>query len=110
MRPFTLPDLGEGLREAQIVSWHAGVGDHVVADQPLVSVETDKAVVEVPSPWSGRLARLHGKGGYPVAVGTPLAGADTYAHGYACRRPACFAPSPGARAERRRRRGRNLVL
>jgi pyruvate dehydrogenase E2 component (dihydrolipoamide acetyltransferase) len=39
---FTLPDLGEGLQEAEIVAWHVGVGDHVVTDQPLVSVETDR--------------------------------------------------------------------
>ena len=45
MKTFDLPDLGEGLQEAEIVSWHVGAGDHVVADQPLVSVETDKAVV-----------------------------------------------------------------
>ena len=50
MRTFNLPDLGEGLQEAEIVSWHVSPGDQVVADQPLVSVETDKAVVEVPSP------------------------------------------------------------
>src|SRR5262245_33144893 len=49
MRQFLLPDLGEGLEEAEIVAWHVTEGDHVVADQPLVSVETDKAVVEVPS-------------------------------------------------------------
>ena len=50
MRQFMLPDLGEGLEEAEIVAWHVNEGDHVVADQPLVSVETDKAVVEIPSP------------------------------------------------------------
>ena len=50
MRQFLLPDLGEGLEEAEIVAWHVNEGDHVVTDQPLVSVETDKAVVEVPSP------------------------------------------------------------
>ena len=55
---FILPDLGEGLREAEIVAWHVAEGDHVVADQPLVSVETDKAVVEIPSPRAGRIARL----------------------------------------------------
>ena len=48
MTTFRLPDVGEGLREAEIVAWHVGPGDHVVADQPLVSVETDKAVVEIP--------------------------------------------------------------
>jgi hypothetical protein len=55
MRQFNLPDLGEGLEEAEIVTWFVNEGDNVVADQPLVSVETDKAVVEVPSPWSGRM-------------------------------------------------------
>ena len=58
MTAFALPDLGEGLQEAEIVAWHVAEGDHVVADQPLVSVETEKAVVEIPSPRSGRIARL----------------------------------------------------
>jgi pyruvate dehydrogenase E2 component (dihydrolipoamide acetyltransferase) len=69
---FKLPDLGEGLAEAEIIAWHVGVGDHVVTDQPLVSVETDKAVVEVPSPLSGHIATLHGESGDVVAVGAPL--------------------------------------
>jgi 2-oxoisovalerate dehydrogenase E2 component (dihydrolipoyl transacylase) len=72
MRPFMLPDLGEGLEEAEIVAWHVNEGDHVVVDQPLVSVETDKAVVEVPSPWSGRIAHLFGGKGDLVKVGAPL--------------------------------------
>ena len=72
MRQFMLPDLGEGLEEAEIVSWHVNEGDHVVTDQPLVSVETDKAVVEVPSPWSGRIARVFGTKGDLVKVGAPL--------------------------------------
>src|SRR6202011_5021128 len=58
MRQFNLPDLGEGLEEAEIVAWYVNEGDHIVADQPLVSVETDKAVVEVPSPHRGSIARL----------------------------------------------------
>ncbi len=62
MRQFMLPDLGEGLEEAEIVTWHVNEGDHVVTDQPLVSVETDKAVVEVPSPYSGRIVRVFGAG------------------------------------------------
>ena len=69
---FTLPDLGEGLQEAEIVSWHVTEGDHVVTDQPLVAVETDKAVVEIPSPRSARVVRLHGGAGDRVAVGEPL--------------------------------------
>src|SRR5262245_15755226 len=72
MRQFILPDLGEGLEEAEIVTWHVNEGDHVVVDQPLVSVETDKAVVEVPSPRSGRIARLFGAKGDLVKVGAPL--------------------------------------
>ena len=63
MTTFNLPDLGEGLQEAEIIAWQVGVGDHVVADQPLVSVETDKAVVEVPSPGAGRIAALRGAPG-----------------------------------------------
>ena len=69
---FQLPDLGEGLQEAEIVAWHVHVGDHVVTDQPLVSVETDKAVVEVPSPRSGHIAVLHGEAGDMVQVGEKL--------------------------------------
>ncbi len=72
MITFRLPDLGEGLEEAEIVAWHVAVGDHVVADQPLLSVETDKAVVEVPAPHAGRIVALHGAPGTIVKVGEPL--------------------------------------
>ncbi len=72
MSTFTLPDLGEGLQEAEIVAWHVADGEHVVADQPLVSVETDKAVVEIPSPRSGRIACLHGAPGDIVKIGAAL--------------------------------------
>jgi len=58
MRTFKLPDLGEGLQEAEIVAWHVKPGDSVAADQPLLSVETAKAIVEIPSPFSGQVARL----------------------------------------------------
>ena len=63
MRQFLLPDLGEGLEEAEIVTWHVNEGDNVVVDQPLVSVETDKAVVEVGCSlvraiWSKSVLRL----------------------------------------------------
>ena len=73
MNTFRLPDLGEGLQEATIVSWRVSVGDHVVADQPLVDVETAKAVVEVPSPWSGIVTRLFGAIGAQIPVGAVLA-------------------------------------
>jgi pyruvate dehydrogenase E2 component (dihydrolipoamide acetyltransferase) len=72
MNAFTLPDLGEGLREAEVVAWHVAEGDHVVVDQPLVSVETEKAVVEIPSPRSGHIARLLARPGDVVRVGAPL--------------------------------------
>jgi pyruvate dehydrogenase E2 component (dihydrolipoamide acetyltransferase) len=72
MRQFMLPDLGEGLEEAEIVAWYVNEGDHVVTDQPLVSVETDKAVVESPSPSNGRIAHVFGTKGDIVKVGMPL--------------------------------------
>ncbi len=72
MSTFLLPDLGEGLAEAEIVSWHVSVGDHVVTDQPLVAVETDKAVVEIPAPHSGRVTRLCAEVGAWVQAGDPL--------------------------------------
>ena len=72
MSVFHLPDLGEGLQEAEIVTWHVGEGDHVVADQPLVSVETDKAVVEIPAPYAGLVAKLHGAPGDIVQTGSSL--------------------------------------
>ncbi len=72
MPDFLLPDLGEGLTEAEIVSWLVDVGDEVRADQPVVEVETAKAVVEVPVPFSGRVTALHGRPGQSLAVGRPL--------------------------------------
>lgn len=72
MTVFNLPDLGEGLHEAELVAWHVAAGDHVVADQPLASVETDKAVVEIPSPRSGHVARLCAKPGERMKTGQPL--------------------------------------
>jgi 2-oxoisovalerate dehydrogenase E2 component (dihydrolipoyl transacylase) len=80
MKTFTLPDLGEGLKEAEIVSWHVGEGDHVVADQPLVAVETEKAVVEVPSPQAGRILKLFAKPGDRVGVGASLVAFEENGH------------------------------
>lgn len=73
---FNLPDLGEGLPEAEIVAWHVGVGERVEVDQPLLSVETAKAVVDVPSPYSGNIVRLHAKAGDTVETGKPLVDFD----------------------------------
>ncbi|MEO0973385.1 MAG: biotin/lipoyl-containing protein, partial [Pseudomonadota bacterium] len=59
MKTFNLPDLGEGLPEAEIVKWHVSEGQTVSADSLMVSVETAKAVVDVPSPYTGTIAKLH---------------------------------------------------
>jgi len=72
MPAFVLPDLGEGLTEAEIVSWHVQVGDTVAVDQDVVEVETAKAVVEIPVPFAGRVAELHASPGDLLAVGAPL--------------------------------------
>ncbi|GAA2775674.1 dihydrolipoamide acetyltransferase family protein [Saccharopolyspora taberi] len=72
MADFALPDLGEGLTEAEIVNWLVAVGDEVAVDQPVAEVETAKAVVEVPCPYAGVVRALHGKQGDTIAVGAPL--------------------------------------
>ena len=71
-RVFTMPDLGEGLEEGRIVEWLVRAGDQVALNQPLVEVETAKAAVEIPSPFAGRVATLHGEEGNDVPVGEPL--------------------------------------
>ncbi len=77
MKTFNLPDLGEGLPEAEIVTWHVKVGDTVTVDQPMLSVETAKAVVEVPAPYSGTVAKLYAGDGDIVETGKPLIDIDT---------------------------------
>jgi len=72
MPEFLLPDLGEGLTEAEIVRWLVEVGDEVAVDQPVVEVETAKAAVEVPGPFAGVVTARHGDAGQTVAVGAPL--------------------------------------
>lgn len=73
MKTFMLPDLGEGLPEAEIVAWHVKEGDKINVDEPLLSVETAKAVVEVPSPFTGTVVKLHAAEGGIVETGKPLA-------------------------------------
>ncbi len=72
MTVFKLPDLGEGLSEAEILRWHVQVGQHVEVDAPMLSVETAKAVVEVPAPLSGTITALHGQPGDRIETGAPL--------------------------------------
>lgn len=69
---FRLPDVGEGLTEAEIVTWHVQVGDDVVVNQVVASIETAKAIVELPSPFAGRVHCLHVEQGSLVPVGTPI--------------------------------------
>src|SRR5213594_1186129 len=71
-RPFLLPDLGEGLTEAEIVSVLVHEGDVIREDAPLLEVETDKAQVEIPSPMSGRVEKIHVQPGQTVKVGAVL--------------------------------------
>ncbi|MDT0303347.1 dihydrolipoamide acetyltransferase family protein [Streptomonospora wellingtoniae] len=88
---FLLPDLGEGLADAEIVEWLVSVGDPVAVDQPVAEVETAKAAVQVPCPFSGTVAELHGAPGDTVAVGSPLVGVRTAAE-------STGAADPGERA------------
>jgi 2-oxoisovalerate dehydrogenase E2 component (dihydrolipoyl transacylase) len=72
-RIFLLPDLGEGLPDAEIVAWAVAVGESVTLDAPLVSMETAKAVVDVPAPFSGVLVKIFGNAGDVITTGQPLA-------------------------------------
>jgi 2-oxoisovalerate dehydrogenase E2 component (dihydrolipoyl transacylase) len=74
---FKLPDLGEGVVEAEIVAWHVRAGEEVGVDQPLVDVMTDKATVTIPSGLVGRVVRTHGSVGETVAVGAELVSFET---------------------------------
>ena len=105
MPAFLLPDLGEGLTEAEIVAWHVRAGDTVTVDQRVAEVETAKAVVEVPVPFAGRVTELHGTVGDVVAVGST---AD-HGRGRAGRVPARRGTPEAENAEvegRLKRRGR----
>lgn len=69
---FRLPDVGEGIAEAEIAAWHVAVGDQVDEDRTLVDVMTDKATVDMTSPVSGKVVAIHGAIGDRVPVGSPL--------------------------------------
>ncbi len=71
-RTFLLPDLGEGLAEAEVLEWTVAVGDSVTHDQPVVEVETAKSVVALPTPFAGTVTALHCRAGEIVEVGAPL--------------------------------------
>ncbi len=113
VRRFLLPDLGEGLTEAEVVAWHVATGDTVTLNQVLVEVETEKAVVELPSPFAGAVVELLAQPGDTVAVGAPLVAVDTGgdpAEGTANEDEKVsvlvgYGPSAPAPSRRRRRRG-----
>ena len=69
---FRLPDVGEGIAEAEIVEYLVKVGDQVKADQPVVRIETDKAVVELPAPVTGKVVEIPNEPGSTVKVGDAL--------------------------------------
>jgi pyruvate dehydrogenase E2 component (dihydrolipoamide acetyltransferase) len=76
LKEFKLPDVGEGLTEADIVAWHVKPGDQVEVNQIIVEIETAKAVVDLPSPWDGTVARLLVEEGQTVDVGVPIIAVD----------------------------------
>ena len=88
MRTFLLPDLGEGLTDAELVNWLVAEGDTIAVDQPVAEVETAKSLVEVPSPFAGVVETLHGAAGESIDVGKPLISVRTTAD----------APAPGETA------------
>ena len=76
-REFKLPDLGEGLTDGEVVRWLVKEGEVVALNQPIVEVETAKAVVEIPAPYAGTVVKLHAAEGDTLDVGAPLLSVDT---------------------------------
>lgn len=111
IKTFHLPDLGEGLPDATIVEWHVKEGDTIKLDEALASMETAKAVVEVPSPYTGKVVKLHGAAGDVIDTGAPLADFEpdpnarqraevqSTGHGHGAPK-AAPAPAPAPAAER----------
>src|ERR1039458_4129521 len=95
-REFRLPDVGEGLTEADIISWRVKPGDTVTVNQIVVDIETAKAVVELPSPYAGVVAELLVPEGQTVDVGTPIIAVDV--PGPAGSGPATAPPRAGSPA------------
>ena len=90
---FKLPDIGEGITEAEIATWRVAIGDMVKEDQPLVDVLTEKAAVELPSPFAGKVVALQGNPGDFVPVGSALVVLEVAGEGSA-EEPAAAAPAP----------------
>ncbi|MFI9816080.1 dihydrolipoamide acetyltransferase family protein [Saccharothrix variisporea] len=105
MPDFRLPDLGEGLTEGEIVNWLVDVGDQVTIDQPVVEVETAKAVVEVPCPYAGVITARHGREGEKLAVGAVLLTVGEVSSEYSGNVLIGYGTSEPTRRSRRTRRG-----
>src|ERR1700756_1477542 len=95
-KEFKLPDVGEGLTEADIVSWHVKPGDTIEDGQVIVEIETAKAVVELPSPYAGTVTGLLVEEGQTVDVGTPIIAVDGGGADGAAGAPGQPAAEPGA--------------
>jgi pyruvate dehydrogenase E2 component (dihydrolipoamide acetyltransferase) len=93
VKEFKLPDVGEGLTEADIVAWHVKPGDRVEVNQIIVEIETAKAVVELPSPWDGTVTRLLAEEGQTVDVGVPIIAVDVADSPHSSERSAVPAPA-----------------
>ncbi len=91
---FKFPDIGEGIAEGELLSWKVKEGDMVAQDQTLAEMETDKAVVELPSPRAGRVTKLHAAEGDIVKVGAVLVTIEEGAEGTAATPPASPAGAP----------------
>lgn len=94
---FLLPDLGEGVHEAELIRWRVKPGEMVKEHQILAEMETDKALVEVPSPWAGTIRELHGKEGEICIVGNVLVSYEVGARAAAPAAPAPRAAAPAAK-------------
>jgi pyruvate dehydrogenase E2 component (dihydrolipoamide acetyltransferase) len=96
LKEFKLPDVGEGLTEADIVTWHVQPGDRVEVNQIIVEIETAKAVVELPSPWDGTVTRLLAEEGQTVDVGVPIITVDVASSPAFSERSPVPAPATGS--------------
>ncbi|MEV7774806.1 dihydrolipoamide acetyltransferase family protein [Kitasatospora sp. NPDC086791] len=103
VREFRLPDLGEGLTGAEVVRWMVEVGEVIAVDQPVVEVETAKAVVEVPCPYGGVVTARYGEEGEEIAVGAPLVTVAVAAAGGGAEEPVGSVGSVGSVGERAER-------
>ena len=94
---FRLPDIGEGIAEAEVVAWHVRPGDHVAEDQPVADMMTDKATVEMESPVAGKVIEIAGEVGDKIAIGSTLLVIETeaaQANASAPSEPPIAAPEP----------------